>query len=288
MWLMAVFTFKEALRKRVVLVAVLLTLAFLILYGMGLHFTLGIDVRITDPAAANVFELLEALTMFSMGIYLASFLVAGLAILAAVGSIAGEIENGTLYPLAARPLTRRDLLLGKYFGLAAMLVTYSTLFFLALVGLVYWQTGLLLPGRWVALALFALKPLVLLSVTMLGTTKLPTLGNGVLAFGLYALSVLGGMIEQIGVMLGSTAAVYIGVVSSLILPADAVYRRVVATVVDSLAQGTSPDMVFFNPAHVLGPFGSHSTPSDWMLLYTAGYIVVMLVAAVRIFNRRDI
>jgi len=288
MWLMAVFTFKEALRKRVVLVAVLLTLAFLILYGMGLHFTLGIDVRITDPAAANVFELLEALTMFSMGIYLASFLVAGLAILAAVGSIAGEIENGTLYPLAARPLTRRDLLLGKYFGLAAMLVTYSTLFFLALVGLVYWQTGLLLPGRWVALALFALKPLVLLSVTMLGTTKLPTLGNGVLAFGLYALSVLGGMIEQIGVMLGSTAAVYIGVVSSLILPADAVYRRVVATVVDSLAQGTSPDMVFFNPAHVLGPFGSHSTPSDWMLLYTAGYIVVMLVAAVRIFNRRDV
>jgi len=288
MWLMAVFTFKEALRKRVVLVAVLLTLAFLILYGMGLHFTLGIDVRITDPAAANVFELLEALTMFSMGIYLASFLVAGLAILAAVGSIAGEIENGTLYPLAARPLTRRDLLLGKYFGLAAMLVTYSTLFFLALVGLVYWQTGLLLPGRWVALALFALKPLVLLSVTMLGTTKLPTLGNGVLAFGLYALSVLGGMIEQIGVMLGSTAAVYIGVVTSLILPADAVYRRVVATVVDSLAQGTSPDMVFFNPAHVLGPFGSHSTPSDWMLLYTAGYIVVMLIVAVRVFNRRDV
>jgi len=288
MWLMAVFTFKEAMRKRVVLVAVLLTLAFLILYGTGLHFTLGMDVRIADPAAANVFKLLEALTMFSLGIYLASFLVAGLAILAAVGSIAGEIENGTLYPLAARPLARRDLLLGKYFGLAAMLVTYSALFFLALVGLVYWQTGLLLPGRWVALALFALKPLVLLSVTMLGTTKLPTLGNGVLAFGLYALSVLGGMIEQIGVMLGSTAAVYIGVVTSLILPADAVYRRVVATVVDSLAQGTSPDMVFFNPAHVLGPFGSHSTPSDWMLLYTAGYIVVMLIVAVRVFNRRDV
>jgi len=288
MWLMAVFTFKEALRKRVVLVAGLLTLAFLTLYGAGLHFMVGGDARITDPAAAEIFELMEALTVFSMGIYLASFLVAGLAILAAVGSIAGEIENGTLYPLAARPLTRRDLLLGKYFGLAAMLVTYAALFFLALVGLVYWQTGLLLPGLWVALPLFALKPLVLLSVTMLGTTKLPTLGNGVLAFGLYTLSVLGGMIEQIGVMLGSTAAVYIGVVTSLILPADAVYRRVVATVVDSLAQGTSPDMVFFNPAHVLGPFGSHSTPSDWMLLYTAGYIVVMLMAAVRVFNRRDV
>jgi len=285
---MAVFTFKEALRKRVVLVAGLLTLAFLTLYGAGLHFMVGGDARITDPAAAEIFELMEALTVFSMGIYLASFLVAGLAILAAVGSIAGEIENGTLYPLAARPLTRRDLLLGKYFGLAAMLVTYAALFFLALVGLVYWQTGLLLPGLWVALPLFALKPLVLLSVTMLGTTKLPTLGNGVLAFGLYTLSVLGGMIEQIGVMLGSTAAVYIGVVTSLILPADAVYRRVVATVVDRMLQGTTPDMAFFNPNHVLGPFGSHSAPSNWMLLYTAGYIVVMLMAAVHVFNRRDV
>ena len=288
MWLMAVFTFKEAVRKRVVLVAALLTLAFLILYGVGLHFVVGIDAGVTDPASADVFELIEALTMFTLGIYLASFLVAGLAILAAVGSIAGEIENGTLYPLAARPLTRRDLLLGKYFGLAAMLVTYSALFFLALTALVYWQSGLLLPGLWRALALFALKPLVLLSVTMLGTTKLPTLGNGVLAFGLYALSVMGGMIEQIGALLGSTAAVYIGIVTSLILPADAVYRRVVATVADSLAHGTAPHMAIINPAQMLGPFGSHSTPSDGMLLYTAGYIVVMLIAAVRIFNRRDV
>jgi len=287
MWLMAVFTFKEAVRKRVVSVAALLTVAFLILYGTGLHFMVGMDARIADPAAADFFALMESLTLFSMGIYLASFLVAGLAILAAVGSIAGEIENGTLYPLAVRPLTRRDLLLGKYFGLAAMLVTYSALFFLALAGLVYWQTGLFPPGFSLALALFALKPLVLLSVTMLGTTKLPTLGNGVLAFGLYALSVMGGMIEQIGVMLGSTASVYIGVVTSLILPADAVYRRVVATVADRL-QGTAPDMLVFNPAHVLGPFGSHSTPSNWMLLYTAGYIVVMLIVAVRVFNRRDV
>ena len=96
------------------------------------------------------------------------------------------------------------------------------------------------------------------------------------------------MIEQIGVMLGSTAAVYIGVVTSLILPADAVYRRVVATVVDRMLQGTTPDMAFFNPNHVLGPFGSHSAPSNWMLLYTAGYIVVMLMAAVHVFNRRDV
>jgi ABC-type transport system involved in multi-copper enzyme maturation permease subunit len=288
MWLMALFTFREAWRKKVVLLVGLLTLAFLILYGSGLHFTVGDITHSTDPATADFFEMMEVITLFSMGIYLAGFLVSGLAILAAVGSIAGEIENGTLYPLAARPLTRRDLLLGKYFGLAAMLVTYAALLFLALAGLIYWQTGLVLPGLAPALALFILKPIVLLSITMLGTTRLPTLSNGVLAFGLYALAVAGGMMEQIGVLMGSTAAVYSGVITSFILPADAVYRRVVATVIARLPIGSGRDDPFFNPQMILGPFGSQSTPSDWMLVYTFIYIVFMLIAAVNTFKRRDI
>jgi len=231
---------------------------------------------------------MQVVSLFSMGVYLAGFLVAGLAILAAVGSIAGEIENGTLYPLAARPLSRRSLLLGKYFGLAAMLVTYAALFFLAVAGLIYWQTGLILPGLAPALALFTMKPLVLLSITMLGTTRLTTLGNGVLAFGLYVLAIAGGMMEQIGAMMGSTAAIYIGVVTNLILPADSVYRRLMATVVDRIPIGNGQEVPFFNPQMYLGPFGSHSTPSDWMLVYTFVYIVVMLAIAVRTFKRRDI
>lgn len=289
MWLMALFTFREAWRKKVVLVAGLLTLAFLALYGTGLHFVLDSDrANFADPALADFIALTETILIFSMGVYLASFLVAGLAILSAVGSIAGEIENGTLYPLMVRPLSRRDLLLGKFFGLAAMLATYAALFFLALAGLIYWQTGLVIPGLAPALGLFVLKPMVLLSVTLLGTTRLTTLGNGVFAFGLYSLAVVGGKMEQIGVLLGSTATVYTGVVTSLILPADAVYRRLVATVVDRIATGNGQDLPFFNPQNILGPFGSQSTPSDWMLVYTLAYIVFMLAAAVSTFKRRDI
>ncbi|WP_406678288.1 ABC transporter permease [Moorella sp. ACPs] len=291
MWLMALFTFREAWRKKVALIAGALTLAFLILYGTGLHFITRDMVNTANPAAtaASYYAMMQAVTLFVLGIYLASFLAAGLAVLAAVGSVAGEIENGTLYTLAVRPLSRRDLLLGKFLGLAAMLVTYAALFFLALAGLVYWQTGLVIPGLVPALGLFILEPLVLLAVTMLGTTRLSTLGNGVLAFALYALAVVGGMIEQIGALVESTAAIYTGVVTSLILPADAVYRRLVATVVDRLPVGNVQDIPrFINPQSMLGPFGSQSTPSDWMLLYTLVYIVVLLAAAIYSFKRRDI
>ncbi|CEP68353.1 Uncharacterized [Moorella glycerini] len=288
---MATFTFREAWRKKVVLVAGVLTLAFLVLYGTGLHFIARDMVNTANPAATatSYFAMMQSILLFVMGLYLASFLVAGLAILAAVGSVAGEIENGTLYTLAVRPLSRSDLLLGKFLGQAAMLVIYAALFFLALAGLVYWQTGLVIPGLVPALGLFILEPLVLLAVTMLGTTRLTTLGNGVLAFALYAIAVVGGMMEQIGALMESTAAVYTGVVTSLILPADAIYRRLVAAVVDRMPVGNGQDVPYFiNPQSMLGPFGSQSTPSDWMLVYTLVYIVILLSVAVCIFNRRDV
>lgn len=135
-----------------------------------------------------------------------------------------------------------------------------------------------IPGILPALGLFVLEPLVLLAFTMLGTTRLPTMGNGILAFALYALAVVGGMIEQVGALLNSTSAMYAGVITSLLLPADSLYRRLVAEVVEKLP--ASSGMGFLNPQHFLGPFGSLSTPSNWMIVYTVVYIVLALAAAV--------
>ncbi|MGB9859277.1 MAG: ABC transporter permease [Moorellaceae bacterium] len=281
MWLMAVFTFREAWRKKVVLVVGVLTLGFLILYGTGLHF---VGERLGQNWQA--LQYMQAILLFVLGVYLASFLVAGLSIMSAVGSISSEIENGTLHTLATRPLSRSSLLLGKFAGQAAMLTIYAALFFLALAGLVYWQLGMSIPGILSALGLFILEPLVLLAVTMLGTTRLPTMGNGILAFALYALAVVGGMIEQIGALLDSASAVYTGVITSLLLPADSLYRRLVAEVVERLPVDWSTG--FFNPQDFLGPFGSVSTPSNWMIVYTIVYIILTLAAAVHLFNRRDI
>lgn len=222
MWLIAIFTFREAWRRKVVLVVGVLTLGFLVLYGAGLHF---IGQTFNANWQANPYDQVQAIFLFVLGVYFSGFLVAGLSIMSAVGSISSEIENGTLYTLATRPLSRSSLLLGKFAGQAAMLTMYAALFFLALVGLVYWQLGMTIPGILPALGLFVLEPLVLLAFTMLGTTRLPTMGNGILAFALYALAVVGGMIEQVGALLNSTSAMYAGVITSLLLPADSLYRR---------------------------------------------------------------
>lgn len=130
------------------------------------------------------------------------------------------------------------------------------------------------------LILFALQPLILLALTFWGSTLLPTLANGIAVFMLYAMGILGGMMEQIGYIIHSPSLINIGIVSSLIMPADAIYRKIVFTLLAS--QGTNFSTL------ILGPFGAGAEPSFWMLVYTLLYILGFLASAVRIFAKRDL
>ena len=74
-------------------------------------------------------------------------------------------------------------------------------------------------------ALMILVGMILLGLTMLGGTLFSTLTNGVVAFMLFILAFLGGWTEQFGALAGNKTAVDIGIVSSLILPTEAVWKR---------------------------------------------------------------
>ena len=52
-----------------------------------------------------------------------------------------------------------------------------------------------------------------------------TLANGVVAFMLYGLAFIGGWVETVGSLLRNDAAVNIGIVSSLLVPIEAVFRK---------------------------------------------------------------
>ena len=66
------------------------------------------------------------------------YLIPLIALLLGFDAIVGERERGSLDLLLAHPLTRLELLLGKYLGLAAAL-SLSTLIGFALVGVLLWQ-----------------------------------------------------------------------------------------------------------------------------------------------------
>ena len=96
------------------------------------------------------------------------YLVPLIALMLGFDAVVGERERGSLELLLALPLTRLELLLGKYLGLAAALVL-STLAGFTLLGLLLWrQFGAALLGPYLGfVASSALLGLAFLSLALL-------------------------------------------------------------------------------------------------------------------------
>lgn len=267
-------TLQEIVRKRILHITLLLTILFLALYGTGIHYAFGSISALSPLRSVIVPEFL------SLGLFFGSFLISFLAIMSSVGSISSEIESGTMQAIAARPIRRSEILMGKFWGYAGVLMVFAIIFYCSVILILQYATGLHVPLKVSTVLLYAVQPLVLLAVTTFGTTFLPTLANGVAVFMLYMLGVLGGMIEQIGFMVKNQTLLQIGIISSLLMPADSLYRRIVSSFLATPGVNLS--------AYYLGPFGSGSEPSNAMLIYTGLYIILFLFLGVRTFSRRDL
>lgn len=279
-WTVAAFTVRELLRRQVLLVALVLTAAFLALYGTGLHYAAD-DVR-GAASRNNAMASLFAAQLLLAGLYFGSFLTAFLAIFAAVGTLSAEIDSGLILAVAARPLPRWHIVLGKFAGYGALIVLYAAALFLGVLLLCRYQLGMDVSTPPAALALFCLEPLVLLATALLGSSFLSTLANGAAVVMLYGLSLIGGMMEQIGALIGKESLVTVGIVSSLVMPADALYRAVVHTVVGPMRGEIAM------AARMMGPFGAVTTPSAWMIGYAAAFALGAVALAMRTFARRDL
>lgn len=278
MWTIAGLTGREIVYRRVFHLALLLTGIFLLLYGAALYF--GYKNPVKDPIIRNIM----ATQLTSVGLYLSSFIVAFLAVLASVGSISGELESGVIQSILVKPIHRWEFVLGRYLGLAMILFIYAAGFFIAVIGLNYYFGRGTLPiyiwNAFKAMGFYVSLPLILLSLSLWGSAFLPTLNNGVMVVMLYSLATVGGIVEQVGRLITSDAMVNMGIVTSLILPVDAIYRKM------------SNTLFLAAPGNLTVLWDSFLTgkhePSFWMFLYTGVYVIFFLGLAVRIFGRRDI
>lgn len=286
MWTMVRLTFREMLNKRILHLGLTLTLLYLAFFGVGLYF-MSKDMlqapELSRQAAAAV--------LLTAGLFVSGLLVSGITIFSAVGAISSEIDNGIMQAVAAKPLDRSDIFLGKYIGLGLALIAYSLMIFLATTLLVRFffnfKTGSFIEG----MIIFCLQPLVLLAIAMWGSSFMSTLGNGITTFILYSLSVVGGLVEQIGAEMAAFSQVageqvvsstmnIIGIITSLIIPTDSMYRLVNFKLI---YESTVPVQVLsFNP------FSTMTPPSVWMLVYTGAYILLFTWWGARIFSQRDL
>lgn len=272
-------TFKEAARRRILLAALVLGVLFLLVFGLGFHFLLAdMTGRYTVPQV----EINEISSfMLLAGLYVVNFLTVMMSVLTSVDTISGEIASGTVHTLLAKPVRRREIVAGKWLGFAGMISLYLLLMAGGVMLFIYLRSGYTAPNPLGGLGLLLLNALLMLTVSLMGGAYFSTLANGVLVFGLFGIAFIGGWIEQIGTFFENSAAqqtaVNIGVITSLIMPSESLWRRAAFEI-------QSPLMAALG----FSPFSSNSTPSPLMIAYAVLYVIGVFLLAVRKFGRRDL
>ena len=273
-WIMAGVTFREAARKKVLWMALAAGLAFLALFGTGLHYQMR-DLR-SSRINPILLKQIPA-TMLMVGLYAIDLLTVVMTVLVSVDTLSGEIASGTIQAVTTKPLPRWHILLGKWLGFAAMVTAYLALLVGGINAITYIMAHVTARNVPQGFALMWLESVMLLSITFFFGTHYSTLTNGVLALGLVGLAFLGGWIEQIGAATNTTSAVNVGIVASILMPSEALWRRAANAMQSPLAGMLN-----------ISPFSSASLPSFTMVAYAGVYAALALFFAVRRFSRRDL
>lgn len=269
-------TFHEARRRQLLVVGMGLALVFLLLYALAFYaIRSGLVRQMGDATSQPVRQMQTTFTL--LGLYAVNFLIVILSVLISVDTISGEIASHSIQSVLTKPLQRWEVMLGKWLGLAAIITASVALMGGGVALIARAASGYFLNNLLGGLTLMALEGWILLALTLLGGTLFSTLTNGVIVFMLFGLAFLGGWTEQVGSLLENETAVRIGIVSSLLMPTEALWRKAA-----DLMQPTSVSVL------LAGPFATASVPSAAMVVYAVIYGMAALAAALYAFGRRDL
>jgi ABC-type transport system involved in multi-copper enzyme maturation permease subunit len=264
-------TLLEARRRKIVTAAVLGALLFLGVYGAALYVA-------APRIALGGLERTGVLTLATQaGLYVANFLTIAAAVLLPIDTLSGEIGSGIMQTVASKPIRRAEILLGKWLAFVAMVTVYLALTAGGVLVIVRAITGFTPPNVAVALPLLLLGAALMVTTAIAGGTRLTTVTNGIVAFAFYGIAFIGGWIEQIGTFAAADSARYIGTAISLVSPIDALWRRASFELQPPIMHGLP-----------FGPFALGSVPTNAMIGWAVGFLVVLLLIALRWFQRRPL
>lgn len=268
-------TFHEARRRKILLAALLLGLAFVAIFATGFHLVVSSFPPPSKMPPAQRGLVMNFLVM--AGLYAANFLIVMTSVLLPVDTVSGEVASGAIQSLATKPIRRSSILLGKWLGCWVILAGYVALIVCGVLLAARLVGGFTPPNVLVGAPLMLLEGTLLMTLSIAGGTRLSTLANGVFVFGLYGLAFVGGWMEQVGTLFGNQTTRYLGIVASLVVPSESLWQLAAYSMQPPLMRDVN-----------LTPFSPASVPSSAMVVWAALYVVAALALAVRLFRSRSL
>src|SRR5829696_7419980 len=220
----AKLTIGEAARRRVLWVLTGLAVLAVALTAWGVS-TLVEGARDDGIAETQIKLVVSQILIFIA--FMFGFVLVMTAAFFGSPAIATDLESGVAQAMLARPLRRSSYLLGRWLGLAIVIVVYAAACGFLAIGAVGVVSGYLPPDPVLPVLYLAGQAIVLLSLTVLLSTRLPPIAGGAIAVVAYGLAWMAGVLGKIGEALGTTTLVTIGDALRYVLPTDALWQGVV-------------------------------------------------------------
>lgn len=284
MIVLARFAIREALRKRVFTVVAWLTVAFLVLYALGVWQAFKITGRLGGGFGGVNPDTVVGATMFGLGLFGTLFLGVVLAVFLTLGTIRGDAERGLLQPLlvrGGRAEFRRTVLLSRLVAAGGVSAAYVGVVYLAamlITGAIggFWPAEPVMPAIELMLAV-----VVITAISLAGSVLLAATANGIAVFMAFGAGLTAGLLGQIGDALNSDTLSKVADVTSYLLPFEALYQA-------ALGQLVSGTTGFDRFVLQLGPLGGAQDAGIGLWLWTLAYLGGVIAIALAAFRRADL
>jgi Cu-processing system permease protein len=276
-------TLQECLRRRVLAVVAVLTIAFLALYAVATHLafaTIG-SARQRQGGTLVDAHALAGASLLGLAMFATLFLGAVLAVFLTFNVIRGDAEQGLLQPVVVRPIGRTVFVAARYGAACGICSAYVAFVYGAAVIITgleggWWPDNTVAPG--LALAGAAC---VVAAISLLGSVYLSTIANGIAVLMVYGAGLVSGLLGQIGYALPSQRLQEIGRDASWALPFDALYQA-------GLHALTADTSGFTGVIVHLGPLGGAQGAGPALAVWSLAYVAVVLAATAVGLRRRDL
>jgi ABC-2 type transport system permease protein len=276
------YALRESMRRKVFLIVLLLSIAFLALFGLGVWRAFRNTASFVAPDQFGLDStVVTGATLLGLAMFATLFLGTVLAIFLTLGVVRGDAERGLLQPLVVRPVGRSTLLVARFLAAAAVCSIYVAVLFAietATVGLVggWWPDNVVAAGAELVFAV-----VVVVAISLLGSIFLSATANGIAVFMVFGGGLVAGLLAQVGRAIGSDTLRSLGRWASWALPFEALYQ-------DSLHVITAGTTGFERFALELGPFGGAAGGGAWVVVWSVAYLLLVGAAGIAAFSRRDL
>jgi len=276
-------TLREMVRRRVLWVLVALVVASVVLVGWGTE-------RLVTLAREEGVEGLQVRIGVSQILILVafmfSFVVATSAAFLAAPAIASDVETGTVHALLARPLRRAELVIGRWLGLSVVVGLYAALSALLAIGVVALVSGHVPHEPMTAVGFLTAQAIAVLTLALAFGTRLPAMAAGAITVVVFGIGWFMGVLGNLAVVFEAPSVQQAADTVRILIPTDGLWRGVIyglePPILLLLAAGRNVDALAANPFYAPTP------PPVAFVAWSIVWILLVLLAAIALFRRREL